>query len=231
MRKISRKVYEQIQEDVPLIDEQLNKRYGSQAMWNKLKPKYSILLPGIMAHIRQSAKISVLNQEPDYRPQLIQLKEAILSYLIMYGTEELTEESLNNKSSEILSNTVSKNSDHKINELIEESKLYIRSSESSKKQIALERIWDAFERLKTINSTNSNKKESAKDLIKNISHNSDSIQDLFDKEFRELTRIGNHYQIRHYETNKHSIPSNEFREYLYFRTLSLISYCLNEYES
>ena len=43
-----------------------------------------------------------------------------------------------------------------------------------------------------------------------------------------LTQIGNTYHIRHFENGKEPIYSDDFREYLYFRILSLISYCINE---
>jgi len=54
---------------------------------------------------------------------------------------------------------------------------------------------------------------------------------MLEKEFNELTKIGNNYYIRHFKNGKEPIESDDFREYLYFRMLSLISYCLNMLES
>jgi len=51
---------------------------------------------------------------------------------------------------------------------------------------------------------------------------------MLNDEFLELTRIGNNYEIRHFEKGKEEIPSDEFREYLYFRMLSLISFCIQQ---
>lgn len=226
MKIITKEVYEEIQKDLPKIEEQLNTRNGSQKLWNKLKPKYSILLPGIMAHISKSSKMGSVGVEFDYRPELIQLKESILSYLIINPVEKQSDEMINNDAEELLTRSNKAQEDTRINELIEESKLYMRSDDSNKKQIALEKIWDAFERLKTIYGENDNKKESVQKLIDNISHGTDSNKKMFNTEFNELTRIGNEYQIRHFEKVKQPIPSDDFREYLYFRVLSLISYCI-----
>lgn len=50
---------------------------------------------------------------------------------------------------------------------------------------------------------------------------------MLDNEFRELTKIGNSYSIRHSEITQKKLPNSQFIEYLYFRMLSLISCILN----
>lgn len=231
MAIITEKVYEQIQKDIPLIDEQItSSKIGSQALWNKLKPRYSIILDGIMEHITERGKITAGGSEFDFRPELTQLKEAILAYLLINEVEEKSNESVKNDSRELLNQHVESQHDTKINEIITESKLYIRSDKFGEKQIALEKIWDAFERFKTVYEEDGKKKKGSETIINKISHDSEPIKTMLNIEFRELTDIGNAYQIRHFEKGKVEIPSDEFREYLYFRMLSLISYCLQEYE-
>ena len=47
--------------------------------------------------------------------------------------------------------------------------------------------------------------------------------DLFEKEFHELTLIGNNFRIRHHETGKIDIRDKRHYEYFYKRSLALIS--------
>ncbi|HBV22248.1 MAG TPA: hypothetical protein DEB42_00455 [Jeotgalicoccus sp.] len=229
MRTVSRKVYEQIQKDIPEIEEQIvSSKIGSGALWNKLKPRYSIMLPGLMSHIRERGKITSVGDEADYRPELTQLKEAIIAYLLVNEVEEQSNEFVKNDASDLMNKQDEVQEDTKINEIIEESKLYMRSDDSSKKQIALEKIWDAFERLKTVYEEKGSKRSKIENLIEKISYGSESNKIMLNDEFLELTRIGNEYQIRHFEKEKYELTSDEFREYLYFRMLSLISFCIKQ---
>lgn len=226
MVKITKEVYEQIKTDLPKIEDSFSTRNGSGQLWGRLKTKYSILLPGIIAHIKQSGKVGTVGMEFDYRPELEQLKEAILAYMIVHPIEAQSNDEIKNNGSELLNQTSPKSKDAIINEKIEETKIYIRSKESNQKQIALEKIWDTFERLKTIYGED--KKKSVDILIDIVSKESPATKELLNKEFIELTHIGNTYHIRHFENGKEPIHSDDFREYLYFRILSLISYCINE---
>lgn len=89
--------------------------------------------------------------------------------------------------------------------------------------IAVEKIWDAFERLKTYYSPTLDKKESVEKIISDMSSNKEAFRELFEKEFRELTAIGNNFRIRHHETTKTDIEDPRHYEYFYKRCLSLIS--------
>lgn len=226
MVKITKEIYEQIKNDLPKIEEQMSSRNGSQQLWKRLSSKYSVLLPGIKAHISRSGKMAAGGMEFDYRPELEQLKEVILAYMIVNPVEGHLNDEIQNEGKEILNQSEISSSDKLINEKIEESKLYIRSNESNKKQMAVEQIWDAFERLKTIYGED--KKDSAEKLINTVSNGSIATKELLEKEFKELTKIGNEFHIRHFENGRKPLESDEFREYLYFRILSLISYCINK---
>src|SRR5699024_9307921 len=96
-------VYEQIQKDIPEIEEQIvSSKIGSGALWNKLKPRYSIMLPGLMSHIRERGKITSVGDEADYRPELTQLKEAIIAYLLVNEVEEQSNEFVKNDASDLM---------------------------------------------------------------------------------------------------------------------------------
>jgi len=224
MDRITKEVYEQIKNDIPKIDDQMSSRNGSERLWKKLRSKYSVLLPGTDKHVQESGKVTSAGTEFDFRPELEQLKEVILAYMIVNPVDEQSNVEIKNEGKELLNKILPTSTDNLINEKIEESKLYIRSKESNKKQTALEKIWDAFERLKTIYGED--KKTSVEKLIDTISNGSIATKKLLDKEFKELTEIGNNFQIRHFENGKEPLESDDFREYLYFRILSLISYSL-----
>jgi hypothetical protein len=90
-------------------------------------------------------------------------------------------------------------------------------------RIAVEKLWDAFERLKTYYSPTLDKKKSTNRIICDMSSNKDPYKKLFENEFLELTAIGNNFRIRHHETTKTDIEDNRHYDYFYKRCLSLIS--------
>ena len=56
-----------------------------------------------------------------------------------------------------------------------------------------------------------------------MSGNNKAFKDLFEKEFREITAIGNNFRIRHHETIKTDIEDDIHYAYLFKRCLSLIA--------
>lgn len=91
---------------------------------------------------------------------------------------------------------------------------------------AVEKLWDAFERIKTYYYPTLDKKKSAEKIINDISYGNEHIKKMFDNEFKVLTDIGNNYRIRHHEKNKTDISNDLHYEYFYKRCLSLISILL-----
>ena len=123
---------------------------------------------------------------------------------------------------ELLFDNEAKTSDIELNTLIEEAKE--RFINPKDKQIALEKIWDAFERIKTYFSAEGLKKNhSASKLVEIISDNFD--KDFMNDEFKKLTNIGNSYRIRHHEVDKIELTP-EHTNYFFFRMLTLIDLCL-----
>lgn len=89
--------------------------------------------------------------------------------------------------------------------------------------IAVEKLWDAFERLKTYYSPTLDKRNSVNKIINIMSGNRLPFTELFEKEFKELTEIGNKFRIRHHETTKIDIENELHYKYFYKRCLSLIT--------
>lgn len=89
--------------------------------------------------------------------------------------------------------------------------------------VATEKLWDAFERLKTFYSPVLDKKQSIEKIIAQMSLGNKNFQAIFEKEFMELTKLGNDFRIRHHEVGKKDITNDKHFEYLYNRCLTLIS--------
>ena len=110
-----------------------------------------------------------------------------------------------------------------LKELIEEAQDYRKKD----KKVAVEKIWDALERLKTYYVTSGvDKKKSVKQVVDEISHNNSRYFELFDEEFMKLTTIGNKYRIRHHEMDKIEIIDENYYDYFYNRCLALIDLAL-----
>lgn len=107
-----------------------------------------------------------------------------------------------------------------LKELLSEANAYYRSGN---KQIAVEKIWDAFERLKTYYSPTLNKAQSADKIIDNMSNSDPNYKSLYEAEFKALTNIGNNFRIRHHETTKIDITDIRQCDYFYKRCLALVS--------
>ena len=99
--------------------------------------------------------------------------------------------------------------------------LYL-SRRKDDRALALEKLWDAFERLKTIDVAG-NKKQSSNALLGNI-HSTD-FRAVVGAEMLSLTNLGNQFMIRHHETDKHPVPE-ESHDYLFARMGSLIVFLL-----
>lgn len=114
--------------------------------------------------------------------------------------------------------------DNRLNEMLEiaYSKFILPRPESRVE--SLEKIWDAFERLKTY--FEKNKKVSANQLIDVISENNVQIREIIECEFSELTKIGNKFQIRHFERDKIQLKSNQHIDYFFYRMSCLIHLCV-----
>jgi DNA-binding cell septation regulator SpoVG len=107
-----------------------------------------------------------------------------------------------------------------LKELIQEANRYY---EKENLKIAVEKLWDAFERLKTYYSPTLDKKKSVNRIIDDMSGNKEPFKKMFDKEFYDLTTIGNNFRIRHHETTKVDIEDGRHYDYFYKRCLSLIT--------
>lgn len=106
-----------------------------------------------------------------------------------------------------------------LKELIKEAQDYINKD----KKVAVEKIWDALERLKSNYVTKSiDKKASAERIVDDISNKHPIYKVLFNDEFLKLTEIGNKFRIRHHEVDKIEIIDLNYYDYFFNRCMTLI---------
>jgi hypothetical protein len=144
------------------------------------------------------------------------LKNNGIIYKLAGGKMELTK--MNLKNTEIIT-------EPGLKELVEQSTTLYNSKIISDKQLAVEKIWDALERLKTYYS-DLDKKKSSEKIINDISNQNDKYKELFTDEFLKLTKIGNDFRIRHHETSKIDIIDNNYYDYFFHRCYALIDLTL-----
>ena len=109
-----------------------------------------------------------------------------------------------------------------IRELLKEAVAAYKTPNPAARQYAVEKLWDAFERLKTYYSA-LDKKKSVKKIENDMAQGDTDFFNLVNSEFLALTTIGNSYRIRHHETDKIEITDNRYYEYLFNRCLSLLA--------
>jgi hypothetical protein len=83
-----------------------------------------------------------------------------------------------------------------------------------------QKLWDAWERLKTLDAHN-DKRLSTKLLLDQCAGDP-AFRALLESEAKELTRIGNEFQIRHFETDRAGIARPEQVDYLFHRLFALV---------
>ncbi|NGL83231.1 hypothetical protein [Streptococcus equi] len=120
-----------------------------------------------------------------------------------------------------------------VDNLIVDAKKKIKSSDRSTRLDGIEKIWDAFERVKTVYSDDiTDKKTSANKLILNTIKNQPVLFNLVSQtlmvEF--LTKAGNELRIRHHEIDKEIIKTDSQIDFLFQIMLSTLNYLINNQE-
>lgn len=108
-----------------------------------------------------------------------------------------------------------------IRELLQEALILHRSHDLREIRDWVEKLWDAFERMKTY--YNADKKQSANQIIADMAGGSEDYRKLFEEEFFKLKSIGNDYKIRHHEIGKIEIKDVRYYDYFFNRCLSMIA--------
>lgn len=122
---------------------------------------------------------------------------------------------------EPLLQTVFNTGDAELDRMLETARgKFLNPAESTRRE-ALEKLWDAWERLKTI-ELGKNKSSQVKALLDRTAGSSGTkFRQMLESEASELTRIGNTFQIRHSETSQEPLRSSYHVDYLFQRLFSL----------
>ncbi|AGH37048.1 AbiJ-NTD4 domain-containing protein [Acinetobacter baumannii] len=112
-----------------------------------------------------------------------------------------------------------KSFDDQLNQMLLDACSKIKSYDFNERYHALEKLWDAWERLK--NLFDFDKKKSI-GIIVNYFNDNQLFKVLIENEMKELTEIGNTYRIRHSEPKQATLQSHDQIDYLFHRCLSMI---------
>ena len=112
-------------------------------------------------------------------------------------------------------------SDSELNRMLETACIKFVSPDERMRREALESLWDAWERIKTIRGKD--KKSGISDLLDEVAGSiSPRFREILKSEARVLTDIGNTCQIRHSEKNQERLSSSEHVDYLGYRMFAII---------
>ena len=92
---------------------------------------------------------------------------------------------------------------------------------------ALDHLWDAWERLKTLDGPGDKAALTKAMLEATAGPDSPKFGEALDKDAIGLTWVGNNLRIRHSETDKERLARNEHVDYLFHRMFSLIQMILS----
>jgi len=112
--------------------------------------------------------------------------------------------------------------DATLDDLIRDARQRFLSRQPEEARVALEKLWDGFERLKTLGPGH-DKKAQVNALLDRVG--TGTWRNMLDTEARALTLIGNSMQIRHFETGKEPVPDDAV-DYLFTRLATLMLYLL-----
>jgi hypothetical protein len=113
--------------------------------------------------------------------------------------------------------------DVRLGEMIDEARSKFRNHSLIARKEGLERLWDAYERMKSL--LNSEDKKDSIGLLINLAATEPHFRSLLEAEARSLTNIGNQFQIRHHEQGKVPLESSDQVDYFFHRCFAFIWLC------
>jgi hypothetical protein len=111
--------------------------------------------------------------------------------------------------------------DTETDRLLEAARQRILSPKPDDRRDALEKLWDAFERLKTL-EPGTDKRVQADALLDRVAAHGSSFRQALGREAAELTKIGNSFRIRHSETTQEALTSLDQVDYLFTRMFAFV---------
>lgn len=128
--------------------------------------------------------------------------------------------------SESLSSARFRTGDSTLDGMLEESRAKFLNPSASIRREAVERLWDSWERLKSLDSPG-NKKQSIESLLLRAAPDAE-FRSALEAEARALTEIGNSFHIRHFEVTQSAVTDSAHIDYLFHRLYSLVVLLLSK---
>lgn len=125
-----------------------------------------------------------------------------------------------------LRRTVFNTGDRTLDVLLEEARAKFSDPNPVIRREALERLWDCWERLKSL--ADSSSKKNSVHLILSAVTAEPALYARLDAEAHQLTSIGNDHLIRHYEVNQKPVIDADHVDYLFHRLFAMIQLMLRK---
>jgi len=125
---------------------------------------------------------------------------------------------------EALASGVFHTGDNELDTLLETARVRFLDPDPSVRRDGLEKLWDAWERLKTI-EPGKDKKVSTTALLDKMASEA-NFRQVLETEAAELNRTGNTFRIRHSETTQTGLDHDDHVDYLFHRLFALIRLAL-----
>jgi len=194
-------------------------QFGARAVGEPTRGRY---------HEYQNHHHLILDRDAGLKAYVEDVNRILARGGIAFGltSEGRVERLLPEPMNQILRNTTVSTGDDEADRLLEAAKGLITSPNIAVRRDALEKLWDAFERIKTL-EPGADKKAKATALIDRASAEvGPRFKILLSKEALDLTDIGNNFRIRHAETNQEIADKSTQLDYLFFRMLTYLRYVL-----
>jgi len=133
--------------------------------------------------------------------------------------EGLMERILDDPTGESVRRAVFQTGDPGLDQLLEEARAKFMSPDPRIRQEALERAWDAWERLKTVKDAD---KKRGSTLLLDACASEPLMPSALEEEAKALTAIGNSFRIRHSKTNKPEIVDAEHVDFVFQRMFAML---------
>ena len=120
---------------------------------------------------------------------------------------------------EVLAEEVFATGDAKLDELLTIARQKFLNPDPKVRREGLDKLWDAWERLKTIEG--GGKKASATALLDKAASEK-TFREVLEEEAKALTSVGNSFHIRHSETKQIELENDYQADYLFHRMFAII---------
>ncbi len=127
---------------------------------------------------------------------------------------------------EALAQAVFQSGDDVLDQLLERARVRFLSPDPVVRRESLETLWDAWERLKTLEPGRDKRESTAR--ILDIASDEPNFRQVLEAEARLLTDIGNDFMIRHAEVDKIPIVDDEHVDFLFHRLFAVIRLLLRK---